>query len=364
MESSIIYLSEKSLQCHVKVHATRYGISGRQKYMVTNEVVHASILKFSLKSSSFFVMTATPYPRTFFIRLKYKPPFITFGKDLDARYENPSILFSSDGVYWVEKTQNPIFPPPKDAARARGPHNYDPNLTWNPREGKACLFFNNWGNGVRHVRLMTSKDLIHWQDMGSTNIEVVNSNEIRVSPTVIYEEEGRKYYMLLVHADLSREEKTFLELFHSSNGLYWVKSGEMDISMNIGDSRYYPWHITVRKVGSEYWMLASMSHGNLSRPPMSLFFFRSLDLLKWKGYNKPILTPSSGEFDDKMIYHGDILIDNGNVYIWYSGVSTKNKYSIGLMRGKLQEGRAQDLKSDNVINVNDIDTIETVKNNR
>jgi predicted GH43/DUF377 family glycosyl hydrolase len=94
------------------------------------------------------------------------------------------------------------------------------------------------------------------------------------------------------------------------------------------------------------------------------FIFRSRDLPEWEGYNKPILTPSSGEFDDKMIYHGDILINNGNVYIWYSGVSTKNKYSIGLMRGKLQEGRAQDLKSDNVINVNDIDTIETVKNNR
>ena len=200
---------------------------------------------------------------------------------------------------------------------------------------------------------MTSKDLIHWQDMGSTNIEVVNGNEIRVSPTVIYEEEGRKYYMLLVHADLSREEKTFLELFHSSNGLYWVKSGEMDISMNIGDSRYYPWHITVRKVGSEYWMLASMNHGNLSRPPMSLFFFRSRDLLKWEGYNKPILTPSSGEFADKMIYHGDILVDYGNVYIWYSGVSTenKNRYSIGLVKGKVKDDALQNLRSDNIAEI-------------
>jgi len=76
--------------------------------------------------------------------------------------------------------------------------------------------------------------------------------------------------------------------------------------------------------------------------------FRSRDLPEWEGYNKPILTPSSGEFDDKMIYHGDILIDYGNVYIWYSGVSTENKCSIGLVKGKVKDNALCSLRSDNI----------------
>jgi len=199
---------------------------------------------------------------------------------------------------------------------------------------------------------MASKDFINWLDMGQTNIEVVNADEIRVSPTVTYNEDEKKYYMLLVHADLNGLEKPFIELFRSDNGLYWVKSGEIEISIDIGGSRLYPWHTTLRKVGDEYWMLASMNRRNLSRPPMFLFFlFGSRDLLEWEGYNKPILTPSSREFDDKMIYHGDILVDYGNVYIWYSGVSTENRYSIGLVKGKVKDDALQNLRSDNIAEI-------------
>lgn len=342
-------LGEERLQCKIKTHAMKYGILGKPNYIITDEVVHASVLKFVSASHSYFAMVMTPYPRTFFIHLRYKPPFIKIGKDLDARYENPSILFSDDGVYWVEKTRNPIFPPPRDAVRARGPHNYDPSLIWNPLERRAYLFFNNWGDGIRHVRLMISKDLINWEDMGPTNIEIISGNKIRISPTVVYEEKEKKYYMLLVHADLNDEEKPSLELLRSNDGLYWVKTSEMNISINVGDLTFYPWHITVRKVGLEYWLLASMNRGDLSRPRMFLFFFRSRDLVTWEGYNKPILVPGGTGFDDKMIYQGDILVYDEEVYIWYSAVSIENKYSIGLMRGKLLDESLRSAQSDNVV---------------
>jgi sucrose-6-phosphate hydrolase SacC (GH32 family) len=76
--------------------------------------------------------------------------------------------------------------------------------------------------------------------MGPTNIEVVNADEIRVSPTVTYNEDEKKYYMLLVHTDLNGLEKPFIELFRSDNGLYWAKSGEIEISIDMGGSRLYP----------------------------------------------------------------------------------------------------------------------------
>jgi sucrose-6-phosphate hydrolase SacC (GH32 family) len=348
-------LNNERIRCDVKVHAMGRAPLIKHSYMITEEVVHSSVLRFVSTSHSYFAMVVTPYPRTFFICLRRKPPFVIFGKDLDARYENPSILFSDDGVYWVEKTRNPIFSPPKGASRARGPHNYDPNLIWNPREKRAYLFFNNWGEGIRHVRLMISKDLINWKDMGPTNIEIVNNNKIRVSPTVIYEEEEKKYYMLLVHADLNEEEKPFLELLRSNDGLYWVKTGETNISINVGDLTFYPWHITVRKVGLEYWLLASMNRGNLSRPPMSLFFFKSRDLLTWEGYNKPVLAPSNKGFDDKMVYQGDVIVHNEGVYIWYSAFSKENRCNIGLVRGKLLDEFLRSAQSDNVVQMSSSD---------
>ncbi|MCC6019716.1 MAG: hypothetical protein LM601_11835 [Candidatus Verstraetearchaeota archaeon] len=101
-------------------------------------------------------------------------------------------------------------------------------------------------------------------------------------------------------------------------------------------------------------MFASMNLGNLSRPPMFLFFFKSRDLLEWEGYNKPILTPGSGGFDDKMIYHGDILVDNGIVYIWYSGVSTEDRYSIGLVKGEVKDKCFARLRSDNIAGISSL----------
>lgn len=344
-------LGEERILCDIKVHAMRCGVLGKPRYIITNEVVHASILKFVVNPEPFLLMAVTPYPRTLFIRPKLKPPFITFGKSLDARYENPSILFSKDGIHWIEKIQNPIFPPPKDAVRARGPHNYDPNLIWNPKEEKAYLFFNNWGNGLKNVRLMTSKDLVNWLDMGPTNIEVVdvngNVNEIRVSPTTIYEEEEKKYYMLLVHAYLNGEENPFLELFHSSNGLYWVKDGEIDVSVDVEESKFNPWHITLRKAGDEYWMLVSMNRGGKPvQLPLYLFFLKSQDLINWKVHDKPILIPSSRGFDDAAIYHGDLLVDEYDLYLYYSMFSRSYGYRIGLVKGKLLRG---DLRSSNVV---------------
>jgi predicted GH43/DUF377 family glycosyl hydrolase len=332
----------------------KYGILSRPKYIITDEVVHSSILKVTTKLSSLFVMVATPYPRTYYIRLMFRPPFIVCRKDLDGRYENPSILFSSDGIYWTEKTQNPIFPPPRNAKRSSGPHNYDPCLVWNPKKEKAFLFFNNWGDGFRNVRLLVSKDFNNWTDIGPTDVEIVDGNNIRVSPSVTYESEENKFYMLFVHADLYSNEKPFLELLHSVDGLHWVKNAELDLSVNINGSKFYPWHIVFRKVGDEYWMLSSMNYGNLSRPPMYLFFSRSKDLINWEVYNKPVLKPSNNGFDDKMIYHSDLLVDKDDVYLWFSGVSKANRYGIGLVKGKLSNGANNDIQSSNVVRIDHI----------
>jgi hypothetical protein len=72
-------------------------------------------------------------------------------------------------------------------------------------------------------------------------------------------------------------------------------------------------------------------------------------LINWEAYNKPVLKPSSNGFDNKMIYHSDLLVDKDAVSLWYSGVSKSNRYSIGLVKGKLKNKAHYDIQSSNVV---------------
>jgi hypothetical protein len=335
-------------RCEIKVHAIKKGILGRQKKIITNEVIHASILKIA-GPNPFFITALTPYPTTSYIRLSMHPPFIIHGKGLDARYENPSILFSKDGIHWVENIQNPVFPPPKNAKRGHGPHNCDPCLLWNSKNDKAFLFFSNWGNGVKNIRLLMSDNFFSWIDVGPTNVEITNGSYVRVSPSVIYEDREDKFYMLLIQADLSKKEKPFLVLFQSTDGLYWIKRNESDLSTTLNGIKFYPWHISCRKVGQEYWMLSSMNQGHLYKPPMYLFFCKTIDLIDWQVCNRPVLKPTNEQLDEKMIYHGDFIVENNHLNLWFSSISVKNECSIYFIRGRLKEKLNYDVRSNNII---------------
>jgi hypothetical protein len=83
-------LTNNRCEVRLQLHAMRYSFLKRPKYVITREVVHPSVLKVvQIKDGiSYYVMAATPYP------------------NLDARYENPSIVFSNDGIQWYEGVRN------------------------------------------------------------------------------------------------------------------------------------------------------------------------------------------------------------------------------------------------------------------
>jgi len=86
-------------------------------------------------------MALTPYPNTRRVIITFRPLFIKIIRDLDRRFENPSILFSEDEISFTERNiQNPIYPSPKSAKRFKSPHNYDLNLTWNTKREEVFLF--------------------------------------------------------------------------------------------------------------------------------------------------------------------------------------------------------------------------------
>jgi sucrose-6-phosphate hydrolase SacC (GH32 family) len=311
----------------------RYSFLKRPKYVITREVVHPSVLKVvQIKDGiSYYVMAATPYP------------------NLDARYENPSIVFSNDGIQWYEGgVRNPIFPPPKNAVVAKGPHNCDPEIVFHPRLKKAFLYFIHYGDGCKHIRVLMSSNFIDWKDLGATNIEtILPSNEVRVSPSIVYLDGENKFILFTVRVDLTLKDKPFIEVFTSKDGMSWHKIDEIfDILSQYEGAKFFPWHISVRKVEDEYWMMAAMNYGNLGYPPMYLFYFKSNDGLRWKGYEKPFLVTSSSGFDDGKLYRADFLVENGEIHLWYSAMSRENKFSIGYVGGKTKTQRS---KSSNIV---------------
>jgi len=326
-------LTNNRCEVHLQLHAMRYSFLKRPKYVITREVVHPSVLKVvQIKDGiSYYVMAVTPYP------------------SLDARWENPSIVFSSDGTQWYEgKVSNPVFPPPKDAVVSRGPHNCDPEIVFHQRSKRALLYFINWEDGRALLRVLMSKDFITWLDLGPTNIETILPNkEIRASPSIVYLENEDKFILFIVRDDLNMKSMRRIEVFTSNDGLSWHKSGEAsNVVSTYEGSRFFPWHISVRKVDEEYWMIAAMNHGNLGSPPMYLFFFRSYDGIQWEGYEHPLLVTSNSGFDDGKLYRSDFLVDNSEVHLWYSAMSRENKFSIGYISGKT---RIQKSKSNNIV---------------
>jgi sucrose-6-phosphate hydrolase SacC (GH32 family) len=311
----------------------RYGFLKRPKYVITREVVHPSVLKVTqIKDGiSYYVMALTPYP------------------NMDARYENPSIIFSNDGIQWYEgRVRNPIFPPPKNAVPAKGPHNCDPEILFHSKLKKAFLYFIHYGDGYKHIRVLTSNDFINWKVLGSTNIEtILSSNEIRCSPSIVYLENEDRFILFIVRADLDMKNVHRIEVLTSNDGLSWHKIGEASgVPSSYEGSYFFPWHISVRKVDEEYWMIAAMNHGTLSYPPMYLFFFRSYDGIHWEAYEHPLLITSHSGFDDGKLYRADFLVDNGEIHIWYSAMSRENKFSIGYISGKT---RTQKSRSNNIV---------------
>lgn len=299
--------------------------------MITDEVVHPSILEIQKNSKSSFIMALTPWP------------------NMDARWENPSIVISDNGIQWHEGiVKNPLFPPPKNAVSAAGPHNCDPNIIWNSESKKAFLYFINWGDRYKHLRLLTSADFTNWKDLGLTNIEVIlKDNQIRVSPSIVYLNEEKKFVAFLVRADLNMKEPSFIEVFTSNNGLFWNKTGETHNVFSVyNNTKFLPWHLSIRKVENKYWMMAAMNYGKLSYPPIHVFFFLSDDGFGWTGSEHPVLTTSSAGFDSEKLYHADFTVVDGKIKLWYSAMSRNKKFKIFYISGKVT---AKKSRSDNVI---------------
>lgn len=266
-----------------------------------NSHTHPSILVFLRGFPYRYIMALTPYPRS------------------NAKYEHPSVVFSNDLVNWTEdRVSNPIVYHPYY-------YNADPHLTYDPINKRIIVYYMRLlgGSGPSRYNAVFAKfsyDAISWGE----EVQVLPSTspgELYVSPSVEYDEDSNEFLMWVVHVDLKTLEKKVL-VYRSENGLRWefIRESSIPILKYVGQS-WDVWHLSVRKVGDVYWMIAAMnpSRSYNGDPPVHLFFLESRDGLDWKGCSRPILT--SEEVGAEKLYRADFFVYNGVMHVIYSWMS-------------------------------------------
>ena len=274
------------------------------------QVNHPSILDFvnRLPNGYEYLLAVTPYPNR------------------DARYENPSIIFSNDLQSWSEdEVVNPIYPPPRDALVTSGPHNMDPHLVWDPVGREIRLYWGYWSRleRIRGWMFLRSRDGVNWVGPYKTNLPYY------VSFSVIYDQSARKWRAWGIKIDVKPFE---VWCYESDDGAEWVAVGKCNIpTVKYDGQSWQVWHATVRKVGDEFWMIAAMNPVGVSdgSAPINLFLLRTRDGINWKAYNTPILTVSRSLSDDRL-YRAAFLIKEGRLYVIYSYQKSDGTWHIAL----------------------------------
>jgi len=259
---------------------------------------HPSILVYLRGFPYRYIMALTPYPRS------------------NAKYEHPSVVFSNDLTTWTEdKVSNPIVYHPHY-------YNADPHLTYDPINRRIIIYYMRLLGGFGSSRYNTvfakfSHDAINWSEETQV-LPSTSPGELYVSPSVEYNENKNEFLMWVVHVSLKTLEKKIL-VYRSENGLNWKFLGESNIPpLKYGDQSWDVWHLSVRRVGDSYWMIAAMnpSRSYNGDPPIHLFFLESHDGLNWRGCNMPVLT--SEEVGAEKLYRADFFVYNGVVHVIYS----------------------------------------------
>ena len=302
----------------------------------TTQHVHPSILKFGTKINNYsYIIALTPYPGS------------------DASYENPSIVFSNDLINYTEDgVSNPLALPPS------GGHLADPDLAYDPVNDRLLLYYISRVYSTNDVwlHIQSSADGVNWQVVADIDVTTCGS------PAVIYDRSDGKFKMWYVEYNFSTYEKTLYYL-ESPDGVNWNFSNKILVNYNkpyYNGAYYNVWHLSVQKVGNEYWMIAAANPvGTQSgAPPIHLFFGRSTDGINWTFYDTPILDTASSLATDRL-YRADFLVENGTLIVLYSYLNADRTWHIALTSVDVSS-LVDNISSENVWNVIVLDKFPNV----
>jgi len=285
-------------------------------YDGSGQVVHPDILRFDvegiLPKPYKYIMGITPYPG---------------GNDV---YENPMILFSSDGKIWEEgpaEPYNPIDPYP-----GSGKHNADPNLIYFNGEFWYYWYYREIGV-TSYYKLKKSPNGYQFGDLVKA---FYRKDDVYQPPhaEILYDPLDKKFKTWWFGSTIRYSE--------SKDGLNWTPWISRPFPMPPGVSSLYHCSV-IRLSNGKYWMFQD------SEQNQGKWFLDSDNGLDWNPYyDQKVLSPSSAGWDNGTIYKSDQIVENGKIKCWYSACNTSLNWHLGLTEAEVP-GLPKDVYSLNII---------------
>ncbi len=273
-------------------------------YDGSNQVVHPDIL---IKDNIFY-LAITPYP---------------YG---NHDHENPSLFVGKNGMdfYPPKGLQNPIVSIPEYD------HNDDPDILFNSKTKMFYLYYlETLRPFYQNVVLLNSKDGINWNRANIIEYDLRIGDPFIVSPAVIKKD---KHYKMF-YVDITKIPHK-IRYIKSSDGIHWNKSKPYRIRIDCPYS-FSPWHINVFEHNGKYYMLVNGYRG-ISWHKQHLYLAVSDNLIDWHFRKEPIISPSKAFYNSAKIYRSTGVINNGNMFIWFSFRTHENSWHLGVKKISLE----------------------------
>lgn len=281
-------------------------------YDGSGQVVHPSVIKLSSpKNGHTWWMAMTPYPNA------------------QERYENPSVLCSTDGQTWrvPPGMSNPIDNQTGNPA----PHNSDAHICVGP-SGELVV---SWrmvdrpsGNRNRFF-WRTSSDGINW----SPKREILNTTTQLLSQSLRWT--GVRWEMYVIDAT---QDYTLQRLWttdrNPSTGTGWNRE-KCEIDTQLPATRRL-WHQDTVYAGGSYWCLLNDrgvgSEWVGSQNTGELYLAKSKDGLRWNMATRPPVEPDPNGLSR---YKGCVFPVDGEIHCWYTTFTTANSTNWRVRHTKL-----------------------------
>lgn len=283
----------------------------------TIENTHPSVISFPEKWNGYkYWMGITAYPKG------------------DATYENPHVFKSNDLIEWIPDESNPLDEPKSEKFNGKTPLQYDSdtNIIYNKEEDRIELFWRYVDDISRDVIIyrIDTKDGKNWSEK-----QIIHQANRKkgdwISPAFIKDENGYQVWYVA----------NGFKIWHrsSQDGINWSKENEVKMAYATSDNMKH-WHLDVQKTDLGYETVVSgfESKGKIElsqRHVMNVYYSKSADGVTWDKLT-PIIFPSKDkhQFDGKGLYKSALLKENGQYYVFYSGIGFDDTRGIGLSYGK------------------------------
>ncbi|WP_326717877.1 hypothetical protein [Vagococcus jeotgali] len=281
------------------------------------DATHPSVISFEEPWHGYrYWMAVTPYPE---------------GK---ALYENPHVFKSNDLISWVPDESNPLDEPVSEKFNKNGtPMQYDSDthIIYN-KEDKRLEVFWRYVDDVSHEFIIYRRTSSNGEDWTKKE-EIYRADrrkEDMLSPAFIKDEDGYKlWYVADGYRIWYRESK---------DGFNWSKPTEVEVPYEVEGMKH--WHLDVQPTDLGYEMVVvgfkSTAENNLSdRHVMNLYYSKSKDNKNWDTL-QPIIFPTQNKegFDGKGLYRSALLKEDGNYYVFYSGIGYDETRGVSIATGK------------------------------